>query len=92
MKKKIYKEGKFYDENGRHTDSVVTEFETPYFTQKDLIERDWKPDLIEELLGESDKREKSALYGTMMKLYLIDKVLEAEKTETFRTKRRKKRK
>lgn len=91
MNEKIYKEGKFYDENGRHVNSIITEFDKDKFTKTELLERCWKSDLIEELLGRPDE-EKPIMYGNVMKLYERKRVLEAEKTETFKTKRRKKRK
>lgn len=91
MKKKIYKEGKFFDENGNHIDSVVFEYETDKFTQTDLKERFWKPELIDELLGLPDKTMINR-YNKTVKLYDIERVIEAEDTEIFRRKCRKPRK
>jgi len=91
LKEKIYKEGKFYDKDGKHIDSITFEHEIDSYSKTMLLERGWKSDLIVELLGQPDELKENA-YDTKTQLYRIGRVVEAEKSETFKTKSERKRK
>ncbi len=88
MKEKRYTEIKFYD-GKTHVNSIHFEYDLTHYTKTELLKRGWTVALIDELLGQADKEYQNK-YKKTVRLFERKRVLEAENSDTFLTKRKRK--